>query len=108
MIRRIDGYAYIVFVCFHRFRITYSSVTVQVMFPIKHPEIWDMYKKQEASFWTAEEVDLAQDLKDWNGLNNGEQHFIKHVLAFFAARSVFVLSLLWSSVKCCLSVMGSS
>lgn len=56
------------------------------MFPIKYPEIWDMYKKQEASFWTAEEVDLAHDMKDWNSLSNDEQHFIKHVLAFFAAR----------------------
>lgn len=45
-----------------------------------------MYKKQEASFWTAEEVDLAHDLVDWNRLSKDEQHFIKHVLAFFAAR----------------------
>lgn len=58
------------------------------MFPIKHPEIWDMYKKHQASFWTAEEVDLAQDMKDWNSLNDGEQHFIKQVLAFFAARYI--------------------
>lgn len=56
------------------------------MFPIKYPEIWKMYKKQEASFWTAEEVDIAQDYKDWCTLNANEQHFIKHVLAFFAAR----------------------
>lgn len=44
-----------------------------------------MYKKAEASFWTAEEIDLGQDLKDWEGLNDGERHFISHVLAFFAA-----------------------
>jgi len=57
-----------------------------VLFPIKHAEIWEMYKKAEASFWTAEEIDLAQDLQDWDvKLNNDEKHFIKHVLAFFAA-----------------------
>lgn len=57
-----------------------------VLFPIKHKEIWEMYKKAEASFWTAEEIDLAQDLQDWNNkLNDDERHFVKHVLAFFAA-----------------------
>lgn len=57
-----------------------------VLFPIKHREIWEMYKKAEASFWTAEEIDLSQDQQDWdNKLNNDEKHFIKHVLAFFAA-----------------------
>lgn len=56
-----------------------------VLFPIKHDDIWQMYKKHEASFWTAEEIDLGQDLKDWNNLNDGERHFISHVLAFFAA-----------------------
>jgi ribonucleoside-diphosphate reductase beta chain len=57
-----------------------------VLFPIKHKEIWEMYKKAEASFWTAEEIDLAPDLQDWNNkLNNDEKHFIKHILAFFAA-----------------------
>jgi ribonucleoside-diphosphate reductase subunit M2 len=56
-----------------------------VMFPLQYPEIWEMYKKHEASFWTAEEIDLSQDMRDWEGLNNDEQHFIKHVLAFFAA-----------------------
>ena len=56
-----------------------------VLFPIQHDDIWQFYKKAEASFWTAEEIDLSQDLKDWEGLNEGEQHFIKHVLAFFAA-----------------------
>jgi len=56
-----------------------------VMFPLQYPEIWEMYKKHEASFWTAEEIDLAQDMRDWEGLNKDEQHFIKHVLAFFAA-----------------------
>ncbi|MFK8136803.1 MAG: ribonucleoside-diphosphate reductase small subunit [Bdellovibrionales bacterium] len=56
-----------------------------VLFPIKHDDVWEMYKKAEASFWTAEEIDLNQDLIDWVKLNNDEQHFIKHVLAFFAA-----------------------
>jgi ribonucleoside-diphosphate reductase beta chain len=56
-----------------------------VLFPIQHHDIWEFYKKAEASFWTAEEVDLSQDLKDWAGLNEGEKHFISHVLAFFAA-----------------------
>ncbi|UII27992.1 ribonucleoside-diphosphate reductase small subunit [Fulvivirga maritima] len=56
-----------------------------VLFPIQHDDIWEFYKKSEASFWTAEEIDLGQDLKDWNNLNDGERHFISHVLAFFAA-----------------------
>jgi len=56
-----------------------------VLFPITHNDIWQFYKKAEASFWTAEEIDLSQDLKDWAGLSDGERHFIKHVLAFFAA-----------------------
>lgn len=56
-----------------------------VLFPIKHHDIWEFYKKAEASFWTAEEIDLSQDQKDWISMNEGEQHFIKHVLAFFAA-----------------------
>jgi ribonucleoside-diphosphate reductase beta chain len=57
-----------------------------VLFPIKHPGIWEMYKKAEASFWTAEEIDLAQDQQDWDvKLNDDERHFIKNVLAFFAA-----------------------
>lgn len=57
-----------------------------VIFPIKHKEIWAMYKKAEASFWTAEEIDLQQDMNDWeNKLTKDERHFIKHVLAFFAA-----------------------
>ncbi|KAF8538127.1 putative ribonucleotide reductase small subunit RnrA [Trichophaea hybrida] len=57
-----------------------------VLFPIKYHEIWQMYKKAEASFWTAEEIDLSKDLHDWhNRLNNDERYFISHVLAFFAA-----------------------
>src|SRR6187431_3685515 len=57
-----------------------------VIFPIKHHDIWEQYKMMEASFWTAEEIDLSQDLNDWNNkLNDDERYFIKHILAFFAA-----------------------
>ena len=56
-----------------------------VLFPIEHSEIWEMYKMHAASFWTAEEIDLAEDAKDWESLTDNEQHFLKHVLAFFAA-----------------------
>jgi len=57
-----------------------------VMFPIKYHDIWEKYKTAEHSFWTAEEIDLAQDLTDWNDkLNDDEKHYIKNVLAFFAA-----------------------
>ena len=56
-----------------------------VLFPIQNDEVWQYYKKSQASFWTAEEIDLSQDQKDWNSLNDNERHFIKHVLAFFAA-----------------------
>ncbi|KAL9624655.1 MAG: hypothetical protein Q9204_007853 [Flavoplaca sp. TL-2023a] len=57
-----------------------------VLFPIKYHEIWQMYKKAEASFWTAEEIDLSKDLHDWNNrINDDEKYFISHILAFFAA-----------------------
>src|ERR1043165_5924472 len=57
-----------------------------VIFPIQHNDIWSFYKKHEASFWTAEEIDLHADLVDWaSKLNDDERYFIKHVLAFFAA-----------------------
>ena len=57
-----------------------------VIFPIQHNDIWNFYKKHEASFWTAEEIDLHADLVDWaTKLNDDERYFIKHVLAFFAA-----------------------
>merc|ERR1712070_363095 len=62
-----------------------------VMFPIQYPEVWEMYKKHEASFWTAEEIDLSQDTRDWEKLTDGERHFTKHVLAFFAASDGIVL-----------------
>ncbi|WP_341837630.1 ribonucleoside-diphosphate reductase small subunit [Chitinophaga pollutisoli] len=56
-----------------------------VLLPINYPAIWEQYKRHEASFWTAEEIDLSGDLADWAKLNDGERHFITHVLAFFAA-----------------------
>jgi len=56
-----------------------------VILPIKYPAIWEMYKKCEASFWTAEEIDLSDDMKHWENMNDGERHFISHILAFFAA-----------------------
>ncbi|SBS93389.1 ubiquitin-like protein, putative [Plasmodium ovale curtisi] len=59
--------------------------------PIIYPEVWNFYKKAEASFWTAEEIDLSSDLKDFEKLNVNEKHFIKHVLAFFAASDGIVL-----------------
>jgi ribonucleoside-diphosphate reductase subunit M2 len=71
-----------------------------VMFPIQYPGVWEMYKKHEASFWTAEEIDLSQDTKDWDKLTGSEQHFIKHVLAFFAASDGIVLENLASQFSC--------
>ena len=63
-----------------------------VLFPIKYHDIWEFYKKAMASFWTPEEIDLVQDIKDWEfKLNDDERHFIKHVLAFFAASDGIVL-----------------
>ncbi|SMC37034.1 ribonucleotide-diphosphate reductase subunit beta [Cellulophaga tyrosinoxydans] len=57
-----------------------------VIFPIQHNDLWEWYKKQEACIWTAEEIDLHEDLNDWNNkLNDDEKYFIKHILAFFAA-----------------------
>ncbi len=57
-----------------------------VIFPIQHNDLWEWYKKQQACFWTAEEIDLHSDLVDWNDkLSDDERYFIKHILAFFAA-----------------------
>jgi ribonucleotide reductase beta subunit family protein with ferritin-like domain len=56
-----------------------------VIFPIQHDEFWKMYKKAEANFWTAEELDLSKDMTDWNRLNDKEKYYIEHILAFFAA-----------------------
>ncbi|MBP7556845.1 MAG: ribonucleotide-diphosphate reductase subunit beta [Chitinophagaceae bacterium] len=56
-----------------------------VILPINYPKLWEHYKRHEASFWTAEEIDLSADAKDWAAMTDGERHFISHVLAFFAA-----------------------
>ena len=62
-----------------------------VLFPIKYHDIWKMYKEAVSSIWTTEEIDLGADMDDWNKLNSDEKHFIKHVLAFFAASDGIVL-----------------
>ncbi|GAB4851155.1 Ribonucleoside-diphosphate reductase small chain A [Ancistrocladus abbreviatus] len=61
------------------------------MFPIRYHQLWEMYKKAVASFWTVEEVDLSCDVQQWNTLSDSEKHFITHVLAFFAASDGIVL-----------------
>jgi ribonucleoside-diphosphate reductase subunit M2 len=61
------------------------------MFPIKHNDIWEMYKKQVDCFWRAEEIDLTKDLTHWDSLNDDERHFISMILAFFAASDGIVL-----------------
>lgn len=63
-----------------------------VIYPIQEDDLWEMYKKAQASFWTAEEIDLENDLIDWFKLTKDEQHFIKYVLAFFAAADGIVVS----------------
>lgn len=71
------------------------------MFPIRYPQIWEMYKKAEASFWTAEEVDLSQDMLHWTEtLTPDDRHFITHVLAFFAASDGIVLENLAGRFMC--------
>jgi len=60
-------------------------------FPIKYPDLWALYKKSVASFWTAEEIDLGADVTDWNKLTDNERHFIKMILAFFAASDGIVM-----------------
>ncbi|XP_042475370.1 ribonucleoside-diphosphate reductase small chain A [Macadamia integrifolia] len=61
------------------------------MFPIRYRQVWELYKKAEASFWTAEEVDLSSDVQQWETLSDSEKHFISHVLAFFASSDGIVL-----------------
>lgn len=62
-----------------------------VLFPMKYPDLWQMYKRHEASFWTAEEVDLSADVEDWQRLTPNERHFISMVLAFFASSDGIVM-----------------
>ena len=61
------------------------------LFPIKHNDIWEMYKKASGSFWRTEEVDFTKDCEDWEKLTEQEQHFIKYVLAFFAGSDGIVV-----------------
>jgi ribonucleoside-diphosphate reductase beta chain len=56
-----------------------------VIFPIEHNDIWEYYTQHQAAFWTAEEVDLTEDIRDWENLTDNEKYFIKNVLSFFAA-----------------------
>ena len=72
-----------------------ASTSRFTLFPIKHDKLWDLYKKAESSFWVAAEVDLTQD--DFDGLTENEQHFVKHVLAFFAAADGVVMENLCGS-----------
>ena len=62
-----------------------------VIFPIKHNDIWESFQTHRKAFWVESEVDLTVDLKDWNLLNNNEKHFIKNVLAFFAASDGIIM-----------------
>ena len=71
-----------------------------VMFPIKHQDIWEMYKKQVDCFWRAEEIDLTKDLKHWEGLTDDERHFVSMILAFFAASDGIVLENLAGRFMC--------
>ena len=56
-----------------------------VVYPIKYEKIWEMYKKQQKCFWTADEIDFSRDYSDWEKLNENEKHFVKNILGFFAA-----------------------
>lgn len=62
-----------------------------VIFPIKHNDLWQKYKQHVSVFWVPEEIDLSKDMKDWEGLNNNERHFIKHILGFFAGSDGIVM-----------------
>jgi ribonucleotide reductase beta subunit family protein with ferritin-like domain len=62
-----------------------------VIFPIKHHDVWTMYKKHMAVHWTPEEIDLSKDMRDWEKLNDNERHFIKHILGFFAGSDGIVM-----------------
>lgn len=68
-----------------------ESSTQYTLFPLKYPDLWQYYVNAEASFWTANEIDLAKDLDHWNNkLNDNERYFIKHVLAFFASSDTLI------------------
>jgi ribonucleoside-diphosphate reductase beta chain len=66
-------------------KILESNTNRFVIFPIQYDDIWEYYKQHQAAFWTAEEVDLSNDIRDWNNLTENEQYFVKNILSFFAA-----------------------
>ena len=68
-----------------------ESLTRFTSFPIKYEDLWHLYKKGVASFWTAEEIDLSKDMEDWDKLKDSERHFIKMILAFFASSDGIVM-----------------
>lgn len=69
----------------HSFQNMITNIERFTLFPIKYQEIWDMYKKQVASFWTVEEIDLTQDKKDWSKISDQEKYYISNILAFFVS-----------------------
>ncbi len=89
---------------------------MNTMFPITHENLWILYKKALASFWTVEEVDLSKDMEDWNKLNDNEKHFIKYVIGFFAGADGIVFDNLdmnfaqeveWSEAKAFYAFQGA-
>lgn len=62
-----------------------------VIFPIEHNDIWEFYQQHQAAFWTAEEVDLTDDIRDWNKLSENEQYFVKNVLSFLPLLMVLLM-----------------
>ncbi|KAL8242821.1 hypothetical protein R6Q59_013123 [Mikania micrantha] len=67
------------------------------MFPVRYNQLWEMYKKAQASFWIAEEADLSLDVQQWQNLTESEKQFISHILPFFAASDGIVLENLAAS-----------
>ena len=67
------------------------------LFPLKHHDLWELYKRAESSFWTAGELDFSADSKDWEQLTHNEKHFLLHILAFFAGSDGLVLENLLSN-----------
>lgn len=60
------------------------------IFPIRWPQLWDMYQRAVSAIWTPEEIDFARDLDDWNSLSDNERYFIRHILAFFSSSDTIV------------------
>ena len=68
------------------------------IFPIKYPQVWDMYQKAVSTFWVPEEIDFSRDSDDWETLNDNEQYFIKHILAFFSSSDTIVNIKSWRTI----------